>query len=207
MTSTYPINRESDMKGVEMSKRFRVLDYKAELGDGKWVDNVIGWGTKLLNFWDSKTWKLPAYSHSEIWIPDEQGRFVDDDGNYCGHTYSSTMGQIRGSGGQGMRKLPASKTLHNAGRWDYTEYEVSDAAYERAVKMAEGAVLTNAGYGKRDIAKFIPGIRHLIPTDDRRYICSEFVYSFLIYAGIFELPYKVISPLKLASLMERRSLV
>ncbi len=186
-------------------KKFRVLHYKSGI-DGKVVDNAIGFWTKLMNLWDWKTWFLPAYSHSEIWVPDENGVFSIPHGPstfYFGTCYSSTMGQIRTEGAQvnGTRKLLASVMLKHPERWDYTEFEVRDTAFTLGDDYMENEVGLNEGYAKRDISKFFPIIRHFVKQDKRRNICSEFVHNACVMFRVLLRPFKVISPLRLARKM------
>ncbi len=193
-------------------KKFRVLHYRSTI-DGNMVDNAIGFWTKVVNLWDWKTWFLPSYSHSEIWVPDENGNFsvlyADEEyGGYIeyfvGTCYSSTMGQIRTEGAQvsGTRRLLASVVLKHPERWDYTEFETySDVDFRELINWMNSSVDRNRGYAKRDISKFFPIIRHLVKQDPQRYICSEFVFSACIMSDVIEDYPKVISPLRLARKM------
>ena len=196
-----------------MSKRFRVLDYKSGI-DGKVVDNAIGFWTKVVNLWDWKTWFLPWYSHTEIWVPGERSGFrtrpiiagggrVKYVTRFHGTCYSSTMGQIRTEGAQvkGTRKLFASIVLKHPERWDYTEFEVGDKDFAIGMRYMEGEVQHNEGYAKRDISKFFPIIRHFVKQDMFRNICSEFGHNACVMFGVLLGKFKVISPLRLARKM------
>ncbi len=188
-------------------KRFRVLHYKSGI-DGKVVDNAIGFWTKVVNLWDWKTWFLPWYSHSEIWVPDPEAGFEKCyDGvdllKPDGTCYTSTMGQISTEGAQisGNRKLLASVVLKHPERWDYTEFEVPDHIFERGLRWMEVEVKFNQGYAKRDISKFFPIMRHFVKQDKLRNICSEFVHNACTAFIVLPRPFKVISPLRLARKM------
>lgn len=195
-------------------KKFRVLHYKSGI-DGKVVDNAIGIWTKIVNLWDWKTWFLPAYSHDEIWVPDERCGFEKCyDGidllRPAGTCYSSTMGQIRDKEAAmidkhgahaGTRKLLASVVLKHPERWDYTEFEVEDHIFERGMRCMEYRVKMNKGYSKRDISKFFPVVRHFVKQDPLRDICSEFVQNLCVVFRVLKGPFKVISPLRLARKM------
>ena len=199
-----------------MNKRFRVLHYKSGI-DGKVVDNAIGFWTKVINLWDWKTWFLPWYSHSEIWVPHpwalpsaHGGNFVEYDSLlkenvFVGTCYSSTMGQIREKETRfaisGTRKLPASEVLKHPERWDYTEFEVPDKVSANGMRLMEFLVITNKGYAKRDISKFFPIVRHFVKQDALRYICSEFGHKVCVVFKVLKGPGKVISPLRLARKM------
>ena len=196
-------------------RRFRVLHYRSAI-DGNMVDNAIGFWTKVMNLWDWKTWFLPWYSHSEIWVPDERSGFslisstiypgrdsLVNKTHYHGTCYTSTMGQIRTEGAQvnGTRKLLASVVLKHPERWDFTEFEVPDHIFQRGLRWMEVEVRHNKGYAKRDISKFFPIIRHFVKQDKARNICSEFAHNACIAFVKFPYPFKVISPLRLARKM------
>lgn len=191
---------------VYKMKRFRVLHYRSAI-DGNMVDNAIGFWTKVMNLWDIRTWRLPAYSHTEIWVPDGHGRFSTSYTchpiTYCGTCYTSTMGQIRTEGAQveGTRRLLASVVLKHPECWDYTEFEVPDDVFANGMRCMAYRVLMNKGYAKRDISKFFPIVRHLVKQDPLRDICSEFAQNLCVVFRVLAGPFKVISPLRLARKM------
>jgi hypothetical protein len=49
------------------------------------------------------------------------------------------------------------------------------------------------GYGKRDISKFFPVVRHIVPNEKIRNICSEFCRNFMTMAAFFKKS-KLVSP-------------
>lgn len=181
----------------------RILFYKAKLGDGYIIDNLISWWTGIWN------WGTKGYSHCEIWVPDG-GRFdamrfptYEDDkkGNgsifhYIGTCYTSTM---RGDN-NGVVKRPASEVLKNPGRWDYYEIEVDESFYNDMIDWMEVAVLDNEGYDKRAILKFFNPFARSSSLD--KYICSEFVQHCLVDANVFMWP-ELLSPRRLSSRLDK----
>ena len=175
--------------------RIRLLSYKAKQ-DGKWLDNLISMWTWLFN------WNTPPYSHAEVWLPNEDGKFSEQLGvvhqtQYLGTCYTSTMGQVRGKNSvaqSGSCKRLASKVLKHPSRWDYIDIEVNDLLYENALTWADCVVADNKGYDLKAVwSFFLPWKIH----DDDKYICSEFCACFLRICGI-DVPSVIPSPRRLA---------
>ena len=118
-------------------KTIRVAEYKYT---GKPLNWAISAWTGLFNP------GTPRYSHTEIWIPDENGLFGGYDGHlhggyegqYFGECFTSTM---RGDW-NGTVIRPASEVLTHSRRWDYFELEVEDVDYKEAVHLARVAAQT-----------------------------------------------------------------
>ena len=182
-----------------MSKRIRVIFYKAKWGDKHWLDNAINTWTWLIS---AKNRKVGPYSHVEIWTPDEDGDFKHPPehpragsayfAGFVGTMWTSTM---RGKD-NGTVKRPACDVIKNAKRWDYFEIEVSDRQYEHLISCMKIEVDNNMGYAKKDLWKFILGDRH--NPDDSRNICSEFVNNMLYFINVFISGFGIVSPRRLA---------
>jgi len=161
-------------------KTIRVLEYKYT---GKFLNWAISAWTGLFN------WNTPRYSHSEIWWPDEFGKFFNSTG-IVGECFTSTM---RGDY-NGTVIRPARSVIKYAGRWDYFEIEVDDPKFKSAECWARIAAKRNKGYDKPAVMSFFLPIRFGSSSKD---ICSETAYSFLLQCGVFEVA-KIPSPRRLA---------
>lgn len=171
-------------------KTIRVAEYKYT---GKPLNWAISAWTGLFNP------GTPRYSHTEIWIPDENGLFGGYDGHlhggyegqYFGECFTSTM---RGDW-NGTVIRPASEVLTHSRRWDYFELEVEDVDYKEAVHLARVAAANNDGYDSPGLVSFFLPIRFGSGTKD---ICSEVALDFLRWCGIFTKD-KMPSPRRLAA--------
>ena len=132
------------------------------------------------------------YSHVEIWIPDEDGRFKSilnigqpcshkgclahcshpcefcgriSGNHYLGQCFSSTT---RGDA-EGVRFAPASEVLKHPERWDYIEVEVDDERFE--VALDEAKRLVGNGY---DYGYIISFLQPFIVQKESDWACSEF---------------------------------
>ncbi len=138
------------------------------------VDDGISWWTGLFN------WFTPPYSHSEVWIQNEFGYFIQIGTmsaevpfiNFLGNCYTSTM---RGDA-NGTVSRPASGVFKNPKRWEYVEFEVTDESFEEAKHWADERVRLNKGYSLRDLRRFALPLWLLKKfkwDDPDREICSE----------------------------------
>lgn len=172
--------------------KIRVIYYRSKWGDGHSIDNLISMYTGLFN------WFTPNYSHVELWIPDDDGKFERDtdilrpqsvpigpDGwlepqsKYLGQSFTSTMGQTGGRNGKGGTCLrPAYDILRNPHRWDYQEVECSDVKYKALLEAIDEAVANNKGYSKKTITAFFNPIKRK-PSKDGKKICSGQVWRTL----------------------------
>ena len=156
-----------------MSKKIRVVFYRAKTGDGHWLDNAINTWTWLIS---AKNRKVGPYSHVEIWTPDDRV-FMMDGYRPVGEMWTSTM---RGEN-NGTVSRPANTVIENAERWDYCEIELSEGDYECLIEEMKRNVKENKGYSKRDLWRFfLPFHRN----DKSRDICSEFVNDNLYVIGV-----------------------
>jgi len=140
--------------------------YKSKLFDGHCIDNIISLGTMPLN------WGTGNYSHVEFWVPDEHGRFIDEEGNVCGFCYTSTM---RGEN-DGTVCQPANTVIGNLDRWDGIKVDVAGALFALARANADIRVANNKGYAKKDLTRFVFPLnvhKFLGLYDTSREICSE----------------------------------
>lgn len=149
------------------------------------------------------------YGHAEVWTPDGNGKFyrqaidhLETSGEKYylsgphGTCYTSTLRDKN----NGTVKRPASEVLKNPERWDYIELDLPEDMYKAMLYWMENEVKNNLGYDKKAILSFLTPWRF---HNKYKNICSEFVYNALVIAGVFPLPYKVISPRRLAKLLKR----
>jgi len=204
--------------------KLRILLYKSKLGDGHWIDDAISAWTAIFN------WGTGAYSHAEMWEPDESGRFghvvfdcdaecvtsLSKDGTLSatytlpiyhyaayGTTYTSTMrGDINGNVCR-----PAREVLTHPERWDYVEIEVADLLFEYAKAKADKRVANNKGYSKKDLARFFMPLwtlKLLGLYDKDKQICSEEVALWLFDMYVFGDFDPLISPRRLSRKLVKR---
>lgn len=155
-------------------KSIRILFYRAKLGDGHIVDNLIDWHTTLWN-WPPKQLRC---SHTEIWT---QAPVVNDGKLYHiwdnGQCWTSTMrfdSTEDNKGGVCVR--PASEVLKYPERWFFCEITMSELAYDLLLNELYRAVNNNQGYDQFMIASFFLPWRI---GDPAKFICSEFVAYFI----------------------------
>lgn len=154
------------------------------------IDDLISWWTWPWNI------GTPPYAHVEAWLPDKWQTFFQVDNKYSGVCYSSTM---RGEA-NGTRKEFAQVILRNPSRWDYIEVEIEEDLYYAMKAWMDIQVDHNQGYDFKAILSFFwPKRFH----NGDKYICSEFCYCAAVYAGIFSLPFKVVSPRRFARMLVR----
>ena len=161
------------------------------------VDDGISWWT-----WPGNIGTGP-YSHVEVWLPDEDGRFgvTYEDLEwevprkaYIGTAFTSTM---RGEN-NGTVKRPASKVLKHPERWDYKEFEIDENLYLQGKYWMNKKVRDNKGYSFRDIGKFF-GLGFL--ADESRDICSEFGHNYGVIIMLLKPPFNVVSPRRLSRML------
>ena len=175
-------------------EKIRALFYKAKM-DGKPLDDAINIWTWIIAFCSLKWDRLKyAYSHMEIWIPDEDGNFVVD-GKFVGMVFSSTT---RGDA-SGVRIAPASEVLKHPERWDCIDLPLVGISKEYWPKVMEWL---NKQVGKKYDYKGIAGFftRKPINNPDRWY-CSEIGMRFLYKAWIVNEFEERISPRRSASVL------
>ncbi len=184
------------------SRNFRAVFFMAKWWDGHKIDNMIDVWTLLMNlprviwqtrcnFKEIKKFCKMKFAHVEIWLPYD-GQYQPRQCDWMnGLMWTSTMRDD--DNGTVFRK--ATEVLKDRSRWMYWEFLVPATHHlENARCYAMNEVLYNKGYGKRDIAKFFPGIRHIVPNDETRNICSEFSVWFMVIAKTIFTKFKMMSP-------------
>jgi len=166
----------------------RILLYKSAWGDGHLLDNAIGswtwlWNQKLLRrLTPEQRAMIKAYSHIELWLPDENGLFIAADyhysitSHYAGTCYTSTMRYANGK--DGTVKRPASEVLKNPGRLDYIEIDLEDEYMPLQIDYMDQSVAENKGYDKLAILSFF-WIKRF--HNALQYICSERIQDYILY--------------------------
>ena len=166
-----------------------------------------------------KEWFRGSYSHIELLISDEAGRFQvkwtrRQVGNsdykttrfeYVGQCFTSTM---RGDA-EGTVLRPAAEVLTHPERWDVGIIcTITEAEYEEGMAWCRDEVRDNLGYDKLCIADFFNPVRWWWQLHDRlKNICSEAFQSGLTaFKGIFLSRY-VCSPRRLVNLLKKRGVV
>jgi len=163
------------------------IAYYIAAKDGKWLDDSIAGWTGLFNP------GTPAFSHCEIWMPDQNGNWVQTGPcGIAGDMFTSTM---RGDN-NGTVLRPASDVLKHPERWHITEIEVDDDLYKIARNWAKIRVACNQGYDNKTIASFFWFTR--ISGNKEKAICSERCYQFLCECGVFSDKTKCPSPRRLS---------
>ena len=199
-------------------EKIRALFYKAKM-DGKPLDDAINVWTWIIAFFSLKWGRLKyAYSHMEIWIPDEDGKFthnqitplrefnrinppiaVPDEfknpDEYLGQCFSSTT---RGDA-SGVRIAPASEVLKHPERWDYIDLPLTGVSKDYWPKVMEWA---NKQVGKGYDYKGIAGFFSPKPINNpERWYCSEICMRLIYKAWIFNTFEERISPRRSASVL------
>jgi len=212
-------------------KQYRKAYYKAKYFDGKWRDDLISIYTTAVNVvWLCCTlrfktaWQVLVrrYSHVEVWIPDENGNFIElrrsgvecvgclddkplmfpiyDGVNYLGRCFTSTMrGKVNGT-----VIRPAQDVLgKHPERWDIQFCECSEENYEKAVGWMVAQVALNTGYNIATICNFFNPFRKTVIAENpyalpprRKNICSVACQGFDWMAKQFK-KWCIWSPLKL----------
>ncbi len=159
-----------------MCKEYRNVYYRAGW-DGKFVDNIISIGT-----WINEP-RTKGYSHAEVWLPDNEGRFVTslrqiyseehpdlytgmsvmmgelfDQPIFLGTCYTSTLGQVRDKNSKeqsGTLSRPARDVFRHPERWDFSQHGISDDKYYAGLTLLRKLVENNQGYSKKDLLRFI----------------------------------------------------
>ena len=172
-----------------MKIRFLYHNPKGERGVGKAIV-ALTWFYALFYSWKVLKYN---YSHVEIHLPDENGRFSDYDDSdrsyppcrfFVGRCFSSTT---RGKA-NGVRFAPAGVVLHHPGRWSYIGVEVDPERLE--VALAESKKLVGKKYDYWALFGFI---QPFAVQDPKKYFCSEICNWFGVLCGICK-PDKRISP-------------
>jgi hypothetical protein len=187
-------------------KAFRVVFYKSKWFDGHKIDNIIDIWTCLvnlpyvtykakLNLKDIWAFIKMNYSHVEKWTPYQGMHNPRKCDWWNGEMSTSTMRDDV----NGTVRRPARGVLRNPERWDATEFGVHSLNFMVAETWESIEVDYNLGYGKEDIGKFFPVVRHFV-GDPKRNICSEFVNNYLVKCGVLP-EFRVLSPRLLAWLL------
>ena len=162
-------------------KTIRLLNYLSEWGDGHILDNGIDSWTRP---WNMKAPKLLRCSHSEVWLPDDDGSFEREHHSYPesrtfwytsdgGDCCTSTMRKPF----NGVCRRSASSILRNPDRWTYFEIKLTDEEYKDLVCDIDSAVRNNKGYDKTTILSFFLPFR--FGAKDK-YICSEICHLWIL---------------------------
>jgi hypothetical protein len=147
------------------------------------------WETKF-NLKEIKKFLKLAFAHVEIWIPSQyfaQPRSCDWKN---GVMWTSTMRDED----NGTVQRQANQVMRHPWRWWYWEFKVNSDEYKAACDYGFNELVNNEGYSKRDISKFFPVVRHIVPDDDTRNICSEFSTWFMVHAKVIFKKFKMLSP-------------
>lgn len=188
ITESYSEIRSKTMKA-------RILYYKAKWGDGHKVDNLIAVYSKLFN------WNTPPYSHVELWIPNDQGNFLNYDRNdtnilkvgyygkkseFVGQCFTSSMRSAMGiKSRNGTCIRPASDILKHPDRWDYQEIELTDKQYSDLLETIDVLVKSNAGYDEKAIISFFNPFGRW-PRSSAMGICTEVVWYALVMIDVLK---------------------
>jgi hypothetical protein len=147
--------------------KVRILCYLPAI-DGHLLDNGIDWWSRLFNL---KAPKELRCSHTEVWTPDELGRF-EHDNQAMGHIGSCRTSTMR-KPYDGVCRRSASSVLRHPNRWNYFNIDIDDRVYQSFISDMEAKVANNLGYDKWTIASYFWYKRLGNPY---KYICSEFVH-------------------------------
>ena len=150
--------------------KIRFLFYKAKLGDGKILDNLISGWTGMLSLFRLDL-RLLGFSHMEVWLPDEIGNF----------TYGSCLSSASRGGKVGVRFAPAEEVLKNPKRWWYIEVEVKPERLE--VALEEAKRLVGLPY---DYAGILGFVIPFVKNDPGKWYCSEISCWFGKLCGIYK---------------------
>ncbi len=179
---------------------YRATFFAAKWKDGHKIDNLIDvwtlianlprvmWQTKL-NFKEIKKFYNMNFAHVEIWTPNECCVHPRPCDWWNGTMWTSTMRDED----DGTVHRPVKDVIKDASRWWQWEIKAPSKDMQLALMYGYNEVVNNEGYSKRDISKFFPVVRHLVPNEKIRNICSEFSYRFMTIATFFK-KFKLVSP-------------
>ena len=88
---------------------------------------------------------------------------------------------------------PVRVVINDTSRWWFWEFQAKSKYLQEALRYAHLEVQHNEGYGKRDISKFFPVVRHVVANDPDRNICSEFSWNFMFICKFFK-KLRLVSP-------------
>jgi hypothetical protein len=129
------------------------------------------------------------FAHVEIWVPGGYSIHPTQSDWNNGTMWTSTMRDED----QGTTYRDARSVLKDRSRWCYWEFKAPNVTLKLAEDWALEEVMNNLGYAKRDVAKFFPFIRYIVPNDKKRNVCSEFSYIFMVITQFFT-KFKMMSP-------------
>lgn len=168
-------------------KEFRILFYRAKLGDGKWIDdgiNIWSWianqGFRIKHKIPLKVYNKLACSHVEGLEPEnlpEGGyTFGERVTKFLGTCWTSTLGQASAKGRKynGACKRPADEVLKHPKRWFYATVQMPDVAYEYFINSLQEAVDAKSKYETPLLRRFFMP-NSWVKDDPNEYICSEFM--------------------------------
>ena len=187
--------------------RFLFHKPKGEHGVGK---AIMVWTWILGCFYNWKVLKY-NYSHEELWLPDENGKFWQGkrvcwqklrNGMYIcplryeslGYCFSSTT---RG-GAKGVRFAPASEVLKHLERWDYIEVEVDP--YRLEVAMEEAKKLEGKKY---DYLALFGFFQPFVMQDSKKWYCSEICDWLKVLLRIYPKRKRRVSPRRSAYILAK----
>ncbi|KKN05789.1 hypothetical protein LCGC14_1083850 [marine sediment metagenome] len=183
------------------------------------IDDAINVWTLLINLpgvvWQERSWNVKkwgkavwqfikeCYSHVEVWLPDEYGRFYDEAESlghfpvhaYFGTCYTSTMRDDE----KGTCSRPASEVIKHPERWEYKEFDITPWQYHIGLVWMQKQVKLNKGYGFKNYGRFF-GLGKII-YDRWKNICSQFTHNYAVMVFIFSMPFKIVSPRRLSRLL------
>jgi len=163
---------------------------KGERGIGKWI---VRWTWFLALFYNWKALKY-NYSHEELWIPDEDGKFGLPWARLSGQCFSSTT---RG-GAKGVRFAPASEVLKHPERWKYIEFEVDAYCWKSLVLPKLQSMVGN----KYDFVAVATGfITPFLIDDKKKNYCSGICCMVKYWLVILKKQWKIVSPRRSAMLL------
>ena len=169
---------------------FKVVEYVAAI-DGEKLDNFISFGTGLFPC----NWGTRGYSHVELWFPDKDGKFYDENGNIVGVCFSSTT---RGNS-TGVRFEPANIVLRHPERWEEVTMQVPGHVMDRVLARLFKEV--GKEYDFDGLQKFIFFWKK---DDPNKWYCSEIIAWALYLFGRFEKRYAPISPRRVSKIIEKK---
>jgi len=169
-------------------KTYRILSYKAKLGDGKILDDIIRIHGVLFNPWIWNKIQIQC-SHKEIWTPDNTGNF----GN--GTCWTSTLGQAGDKDRpkeNGVVCRPAKNVVFkHPERWYYEVVNVDDNCYLRMETWMDIWLNKNKGYNIPELFDFLNPLYR--KQNLEKFICSGFSWAAFVlsqdssYESIFKL--------------------
>ena len=181
---------------------------KGERGIGKWI---VGWTWVLGLFYNWKVLKY-SFSHEEIWVADENGRFTakrypDYDNDkwgtgittlYFGQCFSSTT---RGDA-NGVRFAPASEVIgKHPKRWMYIEWECEQEDLERVLPWMKEQV--GKKYDYAGVKGFVNPFRKQVSNEI--WYCSEICDFIKWLMNLYEELNGKVSPRRSAYLLAKKT--